>query len=396
VGHAPSLTQYSSVTQYQERSGILDLGWGHPAAWALPTEQWLAAGGATLRAYGAQALTYGRPAGPGPLIEWLAGHLSGTDRGGCRTSEIFVTAGASHALDLICTILTRPGDVVVVDSPTYHLALRVIADKAVSIVGAPADADGLDPAATGELIDALRRDGRRVAMLYLVPTFGNPISRNLPDDRRRALVEMAIRTGVTLVEDDTYRELVYEGTAPASLWSLAGGESVVRIGSFAKTVAPGLRLGWLNARRDLVQRLVGLGYVHSGGGVNHTNALTMADFGTSGAYGRHVGEIRARYALQRDALVAALRSALPGPVPSPSGGWFIWLALPAGLRGGALLPIAERLGVSYLDGPRFFAGTGGDGHIRLSFSMLAPPDLAEAARRLAATIRAAEDVRDMS
>ena len=375
--------------QYRERSGLLDLSWGHPPAWALPAEQWLAAAGATLRTFGSQALTYGRPAGPGPLIDWLAEHLGRTDHGGCRASEIFVTAGASHALDLTCTILTMPGDVVVVDSPTYHLALRTIADKGVEIVGAPADANGIDPAATGDLIDAMRRDGRRVAMLYIVPTFGNPISRNLPDDRRRALVEMAIRTGVTLVEDDTYREMVYEGDVPASLWSIAGGASVVRIGSFSKTVAPGLRLGWLNAGRDLVQALVGLGYVDSGGGVNHTNALTMATFGVSGAYGDHVRAIRARYAVQRDALVAALRGAVPGPVISPSGGWFLWLALPAGLTGSTLLPVAERLGVSYLDGPRFFAGPGGDGHIRLSFSMLAPPELTEAARRLAAAISAA-------
>jgi DNA-binding transcriptional MocR family regulator len=352
-------------------------------------EQWSAAVAQALREFGARALTYGCAPGPGPLIEWLAEHLRRTDRGEYRTPEFFVTAGASHALELVSAVLTRPGDVVVVDSPTYHLALRVLADRGAEIVGAPADAEGLDPVATGELIGRVRRDGRRVAMLYLVPTFGNPISRNLPVQRRLALVELAGRSGVTLVEDDTYRELVYDGAAPASLWALAGGAPVVRIGSFSKTVAPGLRLGWLNARPELVRTIAGLGYVDSGGGVNHTNALAMATFGASGGYDRHVEQLRAGYARQRDALVAGLHAAVPGPVPAPRGGWFIWLPLPDGLSGPALRPFAERLGVSYLDGSRFFVGPGGESHIRLSFSMLEPPDLTEAASRLATAIQAA-------
>jgi len=376
------------IGQFQGRPGILDLGWGHPLPALLPVEGWARAGAEAARAYGWQALAYGHATGPGPLLDWLADHLGRIEGGGVRPGQTFVTAGASHALSLVAGVLAEPGDAVLVDSPTYHLAFPVLADRGVELVRAPADEHGVDPAETGELIRSLRAAGRRVPLLYLVPTFANPTGRSLPGGRRRALVEVAGRWGVTIVEDDTYREMAYEGEAPASLWRLSGGEHVVRLGSFAKTVAPGLRLGWINAGPGLVRRLAGLGYVDSGGGVNHTTAVTMAVFGSGGAYGRHVARVRGRYREQRDALVRALREHAPGlNVAGPAGGWFLWPRLPAGMRADRLLPVAERHGTSFVPGPRFYVGGhGGADRIRLSFSHLPPGDLARAAARLAGAI----------
>jgi len=379
------------IVQFVDRPGILDLGWGHPIAAALPVAEWSAATEAALRDFGWQMLTYGHASGPGPLLDWLTEHLLQTDAGRTRVAETFVTGGASHALDLVAALLVHPGDVVVVDSPTYHLALPILSGHGAEIVGAPADHCGIDPAATADLIATLQARGRRVPLLYIVPTFANPTGRNLPDDRREALVEMAGRSGVTIVEDDTYRELVYAETAPASLWSIAGGRPVVRIGSFAKTVAPGLRLGWLNAAPDVIDAIAQIGYVDSGGGVNHSVALTMATLGASGAYDVHLDRVRQLYAGHRDALVAALQVALPEiEIESPSGGWFLWLPLPADLDAGRLLPIAERSGVSFMEGTAFYKSAGGEDHIRLAFSHLGPSDLVEAAHRLAAAIQVCE------
>jgi DNA-binding transcriptional MocR family regulator len=370
------------ILQYVDRPGLLDLGWGHPHPSLLPTDAWAAATASALGTYGWQALTYGYEPGPGPLREWIAGHLGATDRGG-EPDEIFVTAGASHALTLVCAELTRPGDVVLVDSPTYHLAFGILRDQGVELVAAPVDDGGIDPRAVAELITALRRRGRRVPLLYIVPTFGNPTGHNLPDDRRRELVAVGRHARLTIVEDDTYRDMVYEGAAPASLWRLGDGQDVVRIGSFAKTVAPGLRLGWIQASPDLIGRLARLGYVHSGGGVNHTTALAMAAFGASGAYREHLAIVRRAYATRRDALVAALRR-LPVDldVPSPGGGWFVWLPLPVGRPAVEVLASAEACGVSFMLGSTFHVDGADDDHIRLSFSLLAPAELDEAARRL--------------
>ncbi|XVV11796.1 PLP-dependent aminotransferase family protein [Actinoplanes sp. CA-131856] len=361
------------LLQFVYRPGILDLGWGHPRPELLPVAQWAVAGAAAAREFGWRQLAYGRGVGPGPLIDWLAGR---DDPG--TAAETFVTAGASHGLALVTEVLTRPGDVALVDAPTYHLALRVLADRGLELVPAPADADGVRPDALAGRLRELRGAGRRVPILYLVPTFANPTGRSLPDERRRALVELARRHDLTIVEDDTYRELSYAGAPPPSLWRLAEGVDVVRLGSFSKVVAPGLRLGWINAAPEVVARLADLGYVDSGGGVNHSVALTMAVFGESGSYDRHLMMIRERYAAQRDALVSALDE-----VESPDGGWFLWLPTPAGVRADDLLVAAERHGTSFVPGSRFHVGgRGGEEFVRLSFSHLSPAELAEAGRRL--------------
>ncbi|MEQ4304577.1 PLP-dependent aminotransferase family protein [Plantactinospora sp. B6F1] len=378
------------VVQFHSRAGCVDLGWGHPHPAALPVDAWAEATHSALRRYGAAALTYGYAAGPGPLIEWLCERLAEVDAGPPEPAQVFVTGGASHALDLVAALLCRPGDVVLVDSPTYHLALRIVADHRVEMVPAPADEDGLDPTATAELIRAIIRRGRRVAMLYLVPTFNNPTGRSLPNERRSALLAVAARSGVPVVEDDTYRELAYPAPAPASLFSGAEPGTVVRIGSFAKSVAPGLRLGWLTAAPSLVAAVTARGYVDSGGGVNHTAALALAEFAASGAYRRHVEAIRVRYRRQRDALVAAVRAELPqAEFVVPDGGWFLWLRLPHPYGGTELLPHAEAAGVSYVPGRQFFVADAGHSYLRLSYSMCDPETLVEGVRRLAGAYRAA-------
>jgi 2-aminoadipate transaminase len=377
----------TAIIQFTERPGILDLGCGHPSPSLLPVEPWLAAAQESARRYGWQALTYGTVAGPGPLTDWLSGHL--------ETTDFFITAGASHALALITGLLAEPGDTVLVDAPTYHFALRILRDRGVRLVAAPADLD--------ECVASLRASGHRVPMLYLVPTFGNPTGASVGDERRRYLVEAARRTGVTIVEDDTYRELSFAGPAPVSLWDLsvgtarvsgaagtagvsgAAGTGVVRIGSFAKTVAPGLRLGWINASPDLIGRLAGLGYVDSGGGVNHATALTMAVFCASGSFGQHVAMLRAAYRERRDVLAGALRGF---DIRVPGGGWFLWMRLPDGVSANALLPVAERHGVSFVPGSQFYPAPCPDGerYIRLAYSFLDLPELAEAADRLSRAV----------
>lgn len=369
------------VTQYVGAEGIIDLGWGHPDPQLLPVTEWTAATCAALRRAGGTALTYGYAPGPAPLREWLAGHLGTVDARPPDPDELLVTAGASQGLELVCSALTRPGDLALVDQPAYHLALKLLADHGLELRAAPAGPAGIDPERTAELVRQLRSAGRRVPLLYLVPTFNNPSGASLPAGHRQALVG-ALAGLTTIVEDDTYRELAYAGPAPPSLWSLAGG-GVVRLGSFSKTVAPGLRLGYLTAQAGFVDRLTARGLLDSGGCLNHTAAMVLAEFGTSGRYAAHVAALRAAYQRRRDTLVAALREHAPQLDPMvPDGGWFLWLRVPdaAGLAGRA-----RRHGTALLTGERFFvdgAGGGGRDRLRAAFSRLGPDQLAEAARRL--------------
>ncbi len=377
-----------ALVQFAAEAGVIDLAWGHPGPDLLPVDALRASIDGALRRYGADALNYGASVGPGPLLEWLVGHVAAIDARAPDEADLLVTAGASQGLDLVCTVLTKPGDVCLVPSPTYHLALGILRDHLLEVEPVATDEAGVLPDAVADALARLRREGRRARLMYVVPTFGNPTGTTLPVERRRALVELATEAGLLLVEDDVYRELAYGSPPPPSLWSLAPPGTVVRLGSFSKTLAPGLRLGWLTADGPTVERLADAGLLASGGGINHLVAVAVAEHARAGAYAANVERLRPALADRRDALVTGLREHLPGAsFAVPEGGYFVWLRLPGGLDARALLPIAEREGTSYLPGAVFAVdGEGDRSAVRLAFSCYAPDELVEAARRLGAAV----------
>ncbi|HSG85351.1 MAG TPA: PLP-dependent aminotransferase family protein [Candidatus Limnocylindrales bacterium] len=385
VGGAPA---DPSLVQFSAAAGVIDLAWGHPGSDLLPVDGLRAAADRALGRYGPDALNYGAPAGPGPLLEWLAGHVAAIDGRAPAESELLVTGGASQGLDLVATVLAEPGDVWLVPDPTYHLAVGIIRDHPVEVVAIETDDAGPRPEAIAGTLARLRREGRRARFMYLVPTFGNPTGITVPLERRRAILELAAEAGLLVVEDDVYRELGFGVPAPPSLWALAPAGTVIRLGSFSKTLAPGLRLGWLSADAPTVDRLADGGLLASGGGVNHYVALVVAEHTRSGAYVAGVERLRSALAARRDALVESLREHLPeATFAVPEGGYFVWLRLPGGLDARALAPAAARHAVAYLPGSVFAVDGGGDpATIRLAFSCYPPADLAEGARRLGAAV----------
>ncbi|HET9221570.1 MAG TPA: PLP-dependent aminotransferase family protein [Roseiflexaceae bacterium] len=382
------MTNLFPNTQMLQRPGIIDLAWGHPSPTLLPLAELQRAAVSMVERHGAAALAYGAERGAGPLLTWLHERINRLEGRALTPEEITTTAGNSDALDQICALWTQPGDVVLVETPTYHLAVRIMRDHPLDLVPVPADAAGLRVDALADTIAQLRRAGRRPRLLYLVPTFNNPTGASLSAERRRALVELAAAEELLIVEDDVYRELSYDGAAPPSLWSLAESGVVARLGSFAKTLAPGLRVGWLTGGAALVRRLVDSGLRDSGGGVNHFAAMVAAEFNVEGRFEAHVASLRAAYRARRDALLAGLAASLPAGcvVRAPAGGYFTWVTLPEGLDAKALLPRAEANGVSYLPGTRFHLDGGGASALRLAFSYYSEAELAEAARRLGAVI----------
>jgi DNA-binding transcriptional MocR family regulator len=375
--------------QMVSRAGMLDLGWGHPAPDLLPIDAIQQATTAMLGRAGFEALTYGADQGAGPLLEWLRERIARNEGRPLAPDELLITAGNSDALQQLCALWARPGDVVLVESPTYHLAVRILRDHPIELVPVAADESGLRIDALEVTIADLRRVGRRPRMLYLVPTFHNPTGVSLSPERRAALVELAAAEELLIVEDDVYRELAYDGPAPPSLWSMAPPGVVVRMGSFAKSLAPGLRLGWMTGGAPLIQRLIASGLRDSGGGPSHFAAMLVAELCMSGRFEEHVARLRQAYPARRDALLAALAAYLPPGyrAPAPAGGYFIWVTLPEGIDTRELLPRAEAAGVSFLPGARFYLEEGrATNALRLAFSLYPPEELAEAARRLGAAI----------
>ncbi len=340
--------------------------------------------------YGAHALGYGYATGPGPLVDWLRHCIAQREGRMPDADETAITSGISHALDQLVTLCTQPGDVVLVESPTYHLAVRILRDRPLKLIAIPGGPGGPDPAALSELIASLKRQGERPSLLYSVPTFNNPTGLCWSDDVRRAVVALAEHERILIVEDDAYRELSYDGEAPPSLWHIAPSGVVARLGSFSKSLAPGMRVGWITAGRDLIARIRTCGVMDSGGGPNQLAAMTVAAYCEDGAFEPQVARFREAYRARRDALMSALAAHLPAgwQARMPAGGFFVWVRLPAGMSSEALLPVAEAAGMSFVPGRRFFCDSrNGDDALRLAFTLYSPAQLETAAVRLAQAMR---------
>ncbi|HDQ73254.1 MAG TPA: PLP-dependent aminotransferase family protein [Chloroflexi bacterium] len=379
------------------RPDIIELIWGHPALALLPVDEMRQATEVALARDGVLALCYGAEQGPARLIEQLCARM---DRLGYAPppEQVMITGGTSQALDMLCTLLTRPGDVVLVESPVYHLALRIFRDHDLDLVPVPGAGQGGVPLfveALGETLEDLARQGRAARLLYTVPTYNNPTGKTMSMAQRGALVRLVQRERRTnhpdllVLEDDAYHELWYDEPPPSSLYELAPAGPIVRLASFSKVLAPGLRLGWLSASPEIVQRCIGCGMLDSGGGINHFTAYVAAAFIELGFLDRHVATLRAEYRERRDVLLAALAEHLPSAChwERLGGGFFAWVRLPPGVDGAAFLPTAEAAGVSYVPGACFYAGEGGDDRCRLAFTLVSHDDLAAGARRLGQALR---------
>ena len=377
------------LTQYEATPGVIDLAWGHPDPTLLPVQELQAATRRAMERHGPDILEYGSTAGSPPLIDFICERLAATDARAPSPAEVVITSGASQGLDLVATLLLSAGDTVLLDVPTYHLAISILADHPVRLEAVASDDDGIVPEQLAETVARLRGAGERPRLLYTIPTFHNPTGRKVSLARRRALVALAAQENLLIAEDDTYRELSYDGPPPPSLWALDGADSVVRIGSFAKSVAPGLRLGYVTASAEIATRLATGGLLDSGGGMNHFAATVLAEYAANGDYLRQVERFRAAYRAQRDRLLEGLKAHLPATASwsRPEGGYFVWVELPAGVGADALLPMAAERGVAFLPGHRFFLDDrAAPGAIRLAFSMYPAQILEEATAHLGEAI----------
>jgi enduracididine biosynthesis enzyme MppQ len=369
----------ADVVQSVSPSGLLDLGPGYLEPGLLPVDVLGDAYRRALAEFGSAALSYGADSGALALRAALAAR-SGE---GCGPDHVLITGGISQALQMIGTSLAAPGQVVFVDSTSYDLARRIIVDCGLRLREVSGDASGMDPQALVAAVAAERAQGRQPAFLYLNPTFHNPTGGVVPVARRRELVSVAARLDVLIVEDEAYAELGLDETAtPVSCAELAGHRGVIRLRSFAKTLAPGLRLGWLLAHPSLVSRLAGHGLFVSGGCVNHLSSLAATVLVRDGGYDQHLRWLRGRLTARRDALVRSVRDLLGERVEfvRPSGGFFLWLTFSARDREPDLMARARRAGVVVSAGSRF--GTVSRPSLRLAYSFNAPERLTEAASRL--------------
>jgi 2-aminoadipate transaminase len=382
----------SDLETAQGPTGALPFIYGHVDPTLFPIEHMQAAAQQALQEYGALALNYGAERGCASLLSYLQLKLARDEELQVSNDSLMLIAGASGGLDAICRLFTRPGDTVLVEAPSYHEALDIIRDYPVRLAAVPMDDEGLILEALVERLQELKALDARPSLLYTIPTFQNPSGVTLSADRRRALLQLARQHHLLIVEDDVYRDLAFEASPPASLYSLDAadqGQTVIRLGSFSKILAPGLRLGWLMAAPGHVARLIGGGLTKSGGGANPFSALVTAVFCQNGWLEPHIARLREVYHRRRDVMLEALEAAMPSGVrwTYPGGGFFIWLTLPEPLKAGDVLEQAHRHSITFLTGEPFFAGGGGERHIRLPFSFISPPEMEKGVHTLAEIIK---------
>ena len=374
--------------------GVVDLGWGHPSPRLHPTDALAAAAQSVLGQQSAVPLQYGAVQGFGPLLESLAAYLSTQDAydGSIAPESLFLTAGASAAIDLAATLYATAGDTVIVEEPTYYLIEQIFVDHGLNVVGVPTDADGLD---TSALETMLASDGFPTPrLLYTIPTYQNPNGSVLPLQRRRHLVELAQRHGFTVIADEVYQLLHYGSPPPPPMAMLDDSPDgcVISLGSFSKILSPGMRLGWVHASPNVVRRFVDSGVAASGGGLSHFSATLAHATLEMGILQDHIDTLRQVYGQRHDDVADLLHSEFSNTVDftPPGGGYFYWLTFNNGINTAALLASAREAGVSYRPGTAFSASGGFADALRISISLYDTDELAEGLRRLAAAIRANE------
>jgi 2-aminoadipate transaminase len=334
-----------------------------------------------------ESLQYSAPQGDPALRGWIAGYMK---EDGCRVTHenIFIVNGAKNGLDLICRLLLDEGDALIVSAPTYFTAVPIFKSFGAQIIEVGQDAAGILVTDIEAVLAARLRDGLPLPkFIYNVSDFHNPTGLTMPLARRQALVELSERHDMFIVEDNPYRRVRFQGESIPTLAALDRSGGVLHLGTFSKLIAPGLRIGWIAGRADLIARMMQL---KADGGSNPLIQRIVLDFCSSPLFATHVRSVQETYRKHRDRMIEAVQRELPGvTLTAPDGGYYLWLTLPPHMNGDTLAIRAARAGVNIIPGSKFFAGSderlrlAGRNHVRLAYSFATLEQIDEGLRRLA-------------
>ena len=354
--------------------GAISFARGVPAPECLPVAEFADCAREAIARDGETILNYGPVGGYGPLREWVA------ERHGVEPDRVLVTNGSLPGLNLVLGHFAERARVLV-EAPTYDRPLKIASRLGVDVRTVPQDDDGID-------VDALEQELRRdpsPAFLYVLPTFQNPSGRTLPLERRRRIVELTREHDLSVLEDDPYGRVRYDGEALPTLFELEGGERVLYSSSFSKIVAPGARVGYFVLPDDSAAS-----FVAAATNIYLTPALvgqaTVYEFIRRGSLEPNIERVTSLLRSRRDAMLEALDAELPDVRSSrPEGGYFLWIDLPDSVDAGDLLGRAEAAGVTFVRGADFFpTGSGlGRSSARLAFSYVSPDEIREGVSLLA-------------
>jgi len=351
---------------------IVSFARGAPSLDIIAAEELAEAAGRALRADPAGAFSYGTSAGYTPLLDWIA------EREGVAREQVVTTNGSMQADAFLFELLVEPGDVVVVEAPSYDRTLLALRKLGAELLAIPLEEDGIDVGA----LEAALAEGARPKLAHIIPNFQNPAGYTLSLEKRRRLLELAEEYDFTIFEDDPYVELRFEGERLPTMLSMDRAEKVVYASSFSKTVCPGIRVGHLIGPAAIIadiRKLATETYISP----SMVAQAIVNDFCRSGAIEKSIETVKNALRERRDALAAALERELPeASFTSPDGGYFLWVELPEGSDVDLLFENARDNGVVFVKGTDFLI-EGGQNTLRLAYSGVTPAEIDEGVSRLA-------------
>jgi len=373
------------------RPEVVSLAGGMPYLRSLPLESLAAEAGALVAEEGLVALQYGSGQGILRLREQIC-QVMALEGIKAHPDDVVVTVGSQMALDLTTRIFIDPGDVILAEAPSYVGALGTFQSYQAQVVHVAMDDDGLIPEALVAAIETCQAAGRRIKLLYTIPNFHNPAGVTLSDERRSVIAEICRDAGIAILEDNPYGLLGFDDKLRRAIRA-DDADNVIYLGSFSKTFAPGLRVGWVLAPHAVREKLV---LANESATLNPPvfNQMMISRYLEKFDWISQIKAYRHTYAERRDAMLGALSDQMPAGTTwtHPEGGFYVWVTLPEGFDAAAMLPRAVTARVAYVPGTAFYADGLGSRQLRLSYCFPTSERIVEGVRRLATVLDSELDV----
>ena len=348
--------------------GMISFAGGNPSPDALPDDIVREISSEVLRDKGKQILQYGATEGYPSFLESLSAYVEAALR--CRIPAVLPVTGSTQAMDLLCKAMIDPGDVILVENPSFLGNMQCMKLYQASLVPVESDQDGMIISDLEEKIIQYHPK-----MLYTIPTFQNPSGKTLPEDRRKAIAELANRYRFIVAEDDPYRDLRYEGTPLPAIKSFDTDGWVVFLGSFSKIISPGLRVGYMAGDPDIIRKCT-VGKQSTDVHTANLNQAIVDQFLRRNLLPDHIRNICASYGSKMSLMLKKLSEFPDGcRYTHPQGGLFIWAELPENMNAKELLNLAIEKKVAYVPGTHFCVNGGHENTIRLNFSNSTPEQI---------------------
>ena len=355
---------------------------GIPDPATLPVSALLEATRVVLAREPEDALQYGGSQGFAGLRDLIATRVAAEPGVNLGVENITLTSGGYPALQNVCDAFLEPGDVALVDAPAWGGFIRLAHAYEAEIAGVPLDEHGPIIAAAEDAIERAQRAGKQVKVWYAIPTFQNPMGVTFSLERRQAMLDLAARHHILIIEDDPYGDLRFTGARIPSLFALSGGEGVLKCGTFSKIIATGLRIGWIQGRKDYIDATLRMRFDN---GTSPFVCRIIAAYIEGGTLEPHIEKMAGVYKAKCEAMLSALSETCSGIATwtEPEGGFFIWLTFDERKKLADVLRACNEEAVAVVPGTSFFADGSGQHNIRLAFSNVAEDQITEGIRRLA-------------